>query len=68
MKWEDRNKFKKGQKVKVNNPISYKRNGEIATVKWTPEYDSDYVTVIFNDGCSGKYHKSKLLLQQEEIK
>lgn len=63
MDWKDRNKFQKYQKVKINNPISYKRNGEIATVKWTPEYDSDYVTVIFDDGCSVKYHKSKLLLE-----
>lgn len=63
MLFVEKNRFHKNQKVKINNPISYKRNGEIATVKWTPEYDSDYITVIFDDGCSGKYHKSKLLLQ-----
>ena len=62
MKLEDENNFRRYQKVKINNPISYKRNGEIATVKWTPGYDTDYVTVIFDDGRSGKYHKSKLLL------
>lgn len=56
-------KFLKNQKVKVNNPVSFKRNGEIATVKYTPEYDSDYVTVVFDDGCSGKYPKNKLLLE-----
>lgn len=54
-------KFYRNQKVKINNPISYKRNGEIAMVKWNPEYYSDYVTVKFSDGCSGKYHKNKLL-------
>ena len=58
-----RDKFYRNRKVKINNPISYKRNGEIATVKYTPEYDSNYVTVIFSDGCSGKYHKDKLLLE-----
>ena len=57
------NRFYKNQKVKINNPISYKRNGKIATVKWTPKYNSDYVTVIFADGCSGKYHKDKLLVE-----
>lgn len=62
MEWKDRNKFRRYQKVKINNSVSYKRNGEVTTIKWTPEYDSDYVTVIFDDGCSGKYHKSKLLL------
>lgn len=56
-------RFFRNQKVKINNPISYKRNGEIATVKWTPEYERDYVTVEFSDGCSGKYHKDKLLTE-----
>lgn len=63
MLFVEKNRFHKNQKVKINNPISYKRNGEIATVKWTPEYDSDYVTVIFDDGCSGTYHKKNLLLE-----
>lgn len=53
--------FYRNQKVKINNPISYKRNGEIAIVKWTPEYENDYITVEFPDGRSGKYHKSKLI-------
>lgn len=56
-------RFCRHQKVKVNNPVSYKRNGEIATVKWTPEYERNYVTVQFSDGCSGKYHKDKLLTE-----
>ena len=58
-----RDKFNRNRKVKINNPISYKRNGEIATVKYTPEYGSNYVTVIFSDGRSVKYHKDKLLLE-----
>ena len=57
----EKNNFCRGQKVKINNPISYKRNGEIATVKYTPQFDNNFVTVTFKDGCSGKYHKSKLL-------
>lgn len=57
-----KNRFYKGQKVKINNPISYKRNGEIATVKWTPSCESAFVTVKFSDGCSGKYPKNKILL------
>lgn len=56
-------RFYRYQKVKINNPISYKRNGEVATVKWTPEYEHDYVTVQFSDGCSGKYHQDKLLTE-----
>ena len=55
-------KFYKNQKVKINNPISYLRNGEIATVKWTPGYCSEYVTVVFSDGRSGKYRKDKLIV------
>lgn len=48
------NKFFKGQRVMVNNPLSYKRKNEEARVKWTPSGDY-YVTVRFDDGCCGKY-------------
>lgn len=54
--------YYRGKRVKINNPISFKRNGQIAKIKWTPAYDSDYVTVIFDDGKSGTYHKKNLIV------
>lgn len=51
--------LKQGDKVRIDNPLSHKRKGEIARVKWNPS-DDYYVTVIFNDGHSGKYQQKHI--------
>lgn len=50
------NNFKQGDKIRIDNPLSYKRRGEIAKIKWNPS-DDMHVTVLFSDGCSGKYQQ-----------
>ena len=52
--------LRKGDVVRINNSLSRKRKGEIARVKWTPSNDT-YVTVVFKDGCSGKYKQQEII-------
>ena len=56
----EKRRFQKGDKVIINNPISYKRKGEIAIVKSDPSDNSTYVTVRFADGSSGKYRQDQV--------
>lgn len=52
-------KFEQGDKVRIDCLLSYKRNGQVARVKWNPS-NKTYVTVVFADGCSGKYRREHL--------